>query len=174
MATLPASTDLSPEQKANRELVSSLLDAHFNLAKSLSEAEAKLVARKDAAVKEFARANGVDAIIAVSKNVATALDQLEKDVAALKQSPKLVTDCLNRLEKDSPDVVKAVLEERKAKDEEELKTRTSGQLAFKEDLEFVKGELKKLTPPPTAANKKAGSKPVGSKRAAGKKPAKGA
>src|SRR5262245_40066785 len=169
MATLPASADLSPEQKANRELVASLLDAHFNLAKSLNEAEAKLVARKDAAVKEFARANGVDAIIAVSKNVAIALDQLEKDVAALKQSPKLVTDCLDRLEKDCPDIVKAVLEERKAKDEEELKTRTSGQLAFKDDLEFVKGELKKLTPPAAVGAKKAGSK-----RAAGKKPAKGA
>ena len=145
MPTPPVPTETpTAEQKASRELAASLLDAHFNLAKSLAEAESKLAARKDAAVREFAKANGVDAIIAVSKNVATAIDQLQKDVAALKQSPKLVTECLNRLKKDSPDIVRDVLNERKAKDELEIKTRTDGRLIFENDLEFVQRELKGL------------------------------
>ena len=145
MPTTPVSVEtLTAEQKASRELAASLLDAHFNLAKSLAEAESKLAARKDAAVKEFAKANGVDAIISVSKNVATAIDQLQKDVAALKQSPKLVTECLTRLKKESPDVVRDVLKERKSKDEQEIKTRTDGRLIFEKDLEFVEKELKGL------------------------------
>jgi uncharacterized protein with PIN domain len=161
MPTAPSSPEaLSPEQKANRELAASLLDAHFNLAKSLGEAEAKLIARKDTAVREFAKANGVDAILAVSKNVASAIDQLEKDVAALKQSPKLVLECLERLEKSSPEIVKMVLTERKTRDEEELKKTDSGQLVFKKDLDFVNGELKKLTPAKNLANKKTHKKPA--------------
>jgi hypothetical protein len=145
MPTTPVSADtLTAEQKANRELVASLLDAHFNLAKSLEEAQNKLAARKDAAVKEFAKANGVDAIITVSKNVATAIDQLQKDVAALKQSPQLVTECLTRLKKESPDIVRDVLNERKARDQQEIKTRTDGRLIFEKDLEFIEEELKGL------------------------------
>lgn len=145
MPTTPVSTEtLTAEQKANRELVASLLDAHFNLAKSLEEAQNKLAARKDAAVREFAKANGVDAIITVSKNVATAIDQLQKDVAALKQSPKLVTECLTRLKKESPDIVRDVLNERKARDQQEIKTRTDGRAIFEKDLEFVETELKGL------------------------------
>jgi len=172
MPTIPGSIEaLSLEQKANRELVATLLDAHFNLARSLTEAEAKLVARKDAAVKEFARANGVDAIIAVSKNVAVALDQLEKDITALKQSPRLVTDCLTRLEKTTPDIVKLALQERKAKDQKEIDSSTTGQLAFKEDLDFVNGELAKLRPAGAAGKKGAKMKGARKKKAAAMKAA---
>jgi hypothetical protein len=170
MPTPPVSTEtLTPEQKANRELAASLLDAHFNLAKSLAEAESKLAARKDAAVKEFAKANGVDAIIAVSKNVATAIDQLQKDVAALKQSPKLVTECLTRLKKDSPDIVRDVLKERKAKDEQEIKTRTDGRAVFEKDLEFVEKELKGLPSKDGAAATNGSVKKRGKKKRAGGK-----
>jgi hypothetical protein len=168
MPTTPVSTEtLAAEQKANRELVASLLDAHFNLAKSLAEAENKLAARKDAAVKEFAKANGVDAIITVSKNVATAIDQLQKDVAALKQSPKLVTECLARLKKESPDIVRDVLNDRKSKDEQEIKTRTDGRVIFEQDLEFVEKELKGLPSKNGAVATTASRKKRGKKRRGG-------
>lgn len=176
MPTTPVSTEtLTAEQKANRELVASLLDAHFNLAKSLEEAQNKLAARKDAAVREFAKANGVDAIITVSKNVAAAIDQLQKDVAALKQSPKLVTECLTRLKKESPDIVRDVLNERKARDQQEIKTRTDGRAIFEKDLEFVETELKGLPSKDGAAAKNgaqrrrkgARRKRAGAKRGAG-------
>jgi hypothetical protein len=143
MSTLPRTADtLSADQKATYDLVSSLLDARFNLARSLPEAEAKLQARKDAAVKELGRATTADALIAASKTVATALDQLQKDIAALKQSPRLVTECFNRLEKNSREILRMGLEDRKIKDEKGIGS--TDQLAFKEDLDFVRGELSKL------------------------------
>lgn len=139
-----ANNVLTAEQKATRDLAGSLLDAHFNLAKSLDEAKARLSGRKDTAVKEFARATTPDAIITTAKNVSAAIDQANKDAAAVDEAPKLVSECFEELKKKAPDDVRAVLEERKARAETELNKSTNGQQAFKDDLKFLKLELKNL------------------------------
>jgi hypothetical protein len=155
MPALPGSIDaLSPEQKAIYDLAVNLLNTHLNIIRSRPEAEARFDSRKDAIAKDFARATGVDAVIAASKAATTALELLETEMTAYRHGLKLSTDFLARLEKKYSDVVKLALEGQKANDEKLIATSTTGQLAIKEDLEFVNRQLAKITPP-AAAKKKA-------------------
>ena len=147
MSTSIATQVLLPEQKATRELVASLLDAKFNLPKYQPDAEAKLEARRDAVVREFAKANSADATLLVARNLATAIEQFKKDQDALEKAPKLVTDCLDDLKKKSPDDFRAVLEERKAREEAEINKSASGRIIYEEHLKFLEQELKGLPKP---------------------------
>lgn len=147
MSTSTPTQVLLPEQKATRESVASLLDAKFNLPKYQPEAEAKLEARRDAVVREFAKANSADAILLVARNLATAIEQFKKDQDALEKAPKLVTDCLDDLKKKSPDDFRAVLEERKAREEAEINKSASGRIIYEEHLKFLEQELKGLPKP---------------------------
>ena len=145
---------LSPEQRANRQLAASLLDARSNLARTLKQAESRIEAAQDQAIKDFGKTTTPEQVIVRARVLSAAIEQARQDIAALKEAPKIIEDRLRRLEKESPDDVLAVYIERKAKVTAELATKESDRKPLEEEEQRLEREIAKLTSSKTSPTKK--------------------
>ncbi len=145
MAVTTVPIDLSPEDKATRDLSAGLLDARRNLATLGRDAETAIRKKKEAALREIGKATTVDQLISLAKTAVATIELLEKDSVSIQTSEKLVKKSLEQLETESAPVHLAVLMERSDRIKLELSRSADSNKPLNEELERLSKEISALS-----------------------------
>jgi hypothetical protein len=137
-----AAAIITPEQKATRDLIATLLDARTNLSRRLKEIADARAAKEAQAIKDLSNPKAsTDQILNLVRTLATVVEQSKKDSLAVSHARELIVTQLHSREKNNASDVLAVCLERIGKLKLDLATKEIDQKPLEEELHLLNKEI---------------------------------